>query len=50
MEELFISIGEVVATEIESVKEVTYLEKAMGCVCYIDVNDGKRYILSLIEA
>lgn len=50
MEELFISIGELVATEIESVKDVLYIDKSLGCVCYIDVNDGKRYILSLIEA
>ena len=50
MEDLFISIGELVATEIENVKDIIYLDKAMGCMFYIDTNDGERYLLSLIKA
>ena len=50
MEELFITIGELVATEIEDVKEMIYLDKDMGDMFYIDTNDGKRYLLTLIEA
>ena len=49
MEELLVSIGEYVATEIESVKEVIYLDKKLGCMFYIDTNDGKRYLLLLID-
>lgn len=49
MEDLLVSIGEYVATEIESVKEVIYFDKELGCMFYIDTNDGKRYLLSLIE-
>lgn len=50
MDELFVSIGELVATEIEDVKEVIYLDKRLGDMFYIDTNDGKRYLLTLIEA
>lgn len=50
MENLFVSIGEFVATEIDDVKEVIYLDKALGCMFYIDVKDGKRYLLTLTEA
>lgn len=49
MEELFVSIGEYVATEIENVKDVLYVDRSLGCMFYIDTNDGKRYLLSLIE-
>ncbi len=49
MEELLVSIGEYVATEIESVKEVIYLDKSLGCMFYIDTNDSNRYLLSLVE-
>lgn len=50
MEEMLISIGEFVATEIDDVKDVIYLDKSIGCMFYIDVKGGKRYLLSLIEA
>lgn len=49
MEELFVSIGKYVATEIENVKDVLYVDRSLGCMFYIDTNDGKRYLLSLIE-
>lgn len=47
MEELFIKIGELIAMEIDEVKEVQYLEKEMGYVCRIVMSDGKEIVLNL---
>ncbi len=41
-------IGDYVATEIEEVATVNYLDKEMGYMFVINTNDGKEMILSLI--
>lgn len=43
MEELLTKIGELVATEIDEVDSVEYVEKEMGYMFYISLNDGKKY-------
>jgi len=50
MEELLTQIGELVATEIEDVKDVEYVDKEMGYMFYITLKDGKKVLLSLIDA
>ena len=50
MEELLTKIGELVATEMEEVKDVTYVDKQMGYMFYIVLNDNRRVLLSLIES
>ena len=47
MEELLTKIGELIATEIEEIK---YIDKEMGEMFYIILNNGKKVLLSLIEA
>lgn len=49
MEELLTKIGELIATEIEEVNEIKYIDKEMGEMFYIILNDGKRVLLSLID-
>ena len=49
MEQLLTKIGELVATEIENVKNVEYVSKDLGYMFYIILEDGKRILLSLIE-
>ena len=50
MEELLTKIGELVATEMEEVKEAKYVDKQMGYMFYIVLNDNRRVLLSLIES
>lgn len=50
MEELLTKIGELVATEIDDVKDVEYVDKEMGYMFYITLKDGKKVLLSLIDA
>ena len=50
MEELLTKIGELIATEIEEVEEIKYIDKEMGEMFYIILNNGKKALLSLIEA
>lgn len=50
MEELLIKIGELIATEIDEVKEIKYIDKEMGEMFYIVLNDGKQVLLSLIDS
>lgn len=46
MDKLLFSIGELIATELDSVAEVTYTEKCM----VVHMNDGTSYNLVLSEA
>lgn len=50
MEDLLTKIGELVATEIDEVVDVQYVDKEMGYMFYIDLQDGKRVLLSLIDS
>ncbi len=50
MEDILVQIGELVATEIENVNDVEYLDKEMGYMFYIKLKDGKKLLLSLIDA
>lgn len=50
MEELLTKIGELVATEIDEVDSVEYVEKEMGYMFYISLNDGKKVLLSLVDS
>lgn len=49
MEELLTKIGELIVTEIEEVEEIKYIDKEMGEMFYIILNNGKKVLLSLIE-
>ena len=50
MEDLLISIGELVSTELEDVESVQYLDKEMGYMFYINLKNGKKILLSLIDS
>lgn len=50
MEELLTKIGELVSTEIDEVDSVEYVEKEMGYMFYISLNDGKKVLLSLVDS
>lgn len=50
MEELLITIGELVATEIDDVENVRYVDKEMGYMFYICLKNGKKVLLSLIDS
>ena len=50
MEELLITIGELISTEINKVNDIEYVDKEMGYMFYIVLNDGKKVLLSLIES
>ena len=50
MEELLTKIGELVATEMEEVKDVKYVDKQMVYMFYIVLNDNRKVLLSLIES
>ncbi len=49
MEQLLTTIGEFVATEINDVEEVEYVDKAMGYMIYIVLKNGEKVLLSLIK-
>ncbi len=50
MEDLLTKIGELVATEMEEVKDVKYVDREMGYMFHIVLNDNSRVLLSLIES
>lgn len=50
MEDLLVTIGELVSTEIEEVESVEYVDKAMGYMFYINLSGGKKVLLSLIDS
>ena len=50
MEDLLISIGELVSTEIDDVESVQYVDKEMGYMFYINLKNGKKILLSLIDS
>ena len=49
MEQLLTTIGEFVAAEIDDVKDVEYVDKAMGYMFYIVLKNGEKVLLSLIK-
>lgn len=49
MEQLLTKIGELVATEIDDVQEVQYVDKDMGYMFYIILENGEKILLSLIK-
>ena len=50
MEELLTTIGELISTEINKVNDLEYVDKEMGYMFYIVLNDGNKVLLSLIES
>ncbi len=50
MEQLLTKIGEVIAMELDEVKDVEYLDKQMGYMFYINLTDGRKILLSLIDS
>lgn len=50
MEELLTKIGELVSMEINEVKDVEYLDKEMGYMFYINLEDGRKVLLSLVDS
>ena len=50
MEELLTTIGELISTEINKVNDIEYVDKEIGYMFYIVLNDGKKVLLSLIES
>ena len=50
MEKLLTQIGELIATEIDEVKSIEYLDKEMGYMFYINLKNGKKVLLSLIDS
>lgn len=50
MEELLTKIGELISMEIDEVKDVEYLDKEMGYMFYINLIDGRKILLSLIDS
>lgn len=50
MEELLTTIRELISTEINKVNDIEYVDKEMGYMFYIVLNDGKKVLLSLIES
>lgn len=50
MEELLTKIGELVSMEIDEVKDVEYLDKEMGYMFYIKLEDGRKVLLSLVDS
>ena len=50
MEQLLTKIGELVSMEIDEVKDVEYLDKEMGYMFYINLEDGRKVLLSLVDS
>ena len=50
MEQLLTKIGELVSMEIDEVKDVEYLDKEMGYLFYINLEDGRKVLLSLVDS
>ncbi len=50
MEQLLTKIGELVSMEIDEVENVEYLDKEMGYMFYINLTDGRKVLLSLVDS
>lgn len=50
MEELLTKIGELISMELDEVKDVEYLDIEMGYMFYINLTDGRKILLSLIDS
>ena len=50
MEQLLTKIGELVSMEIDEVENVEYLDKEMGYMFYINLEDGRKVLLSLVDS
>lgn len=50
MEELLVSIGELIATEIDEVKDIEYVDKELGYMFYLHLQNGQRILLSLVDS
>lgn len=50
MEELLVSIGELIATEIDDVKDIEYVDKELGYMFYLHLQNGQRVLLSLVDS
>ena len=50
MEQLLTKIGELVSMEIDEVKDVEYHDKEMGYMFYINLEDGRKVLLSLVDS
>lgn len=50
MEQLLTKIGELISMEIDEVKDVEYLDKEMGYMFYINLEDGRKVLLSLVDS
>lgn len=50
MEQLLTKIGELVSMEIDEVKDVEYLDKEIGYMFYINLEDGRKVLLSLVDS
>ena len=49
MEQLLTKIGELIMTQIDEVKDIEYVDKEMGYMFYINMKDGEKVLLSLID-
>lgn len=50
MEELLTKIGELIAVEIDEVESIEYVDRDMGYMFYINLSDGKKLLLSLMDS
>lgn len=50
MENLLVTIGELVATEIDDVDSIHYVDKKMGYMFYIYMKDGRKILLSIMDS
>ncbi len=50
MEELLVKLGELVSTEIDEVEDIKYLDPEMGYMFYINMKDGRKILLSLVDS
>lgn len=50
MEQLLTKIGELISMEIDEVKDIEYLDEEMGYMFYINLKDGRKILLSLIDS
>ncbi len=50
MEELLTKIGELIAVEVDEVESIEYVDRQMGYMFYINLADGKKLLLSLMDS
>ena len=50
MEQLLTKIGELVSMEIDEGENVEYIDKEMGYMFYINLTDGRKVLLSLVDS